>query len=72
MMSLFDDEEIIKTYAKDMAREAAETAAYDADRATAERMIVDRKMPLEQIARYVPSISLDELKRLEEEILQLS
>ena len=68
MMSLFDDEEIIKTYAKDMAREAA----YDADRATAERLIKIGKLSLEEIALCVPSLPSDELKRLEEEILQLS
>ena len=35
MMSVFDDEQIMRTYLKD----AANTAAYEADRATAERMI---------------------------------
>lgn len=35
MISLFDDEQIIRAYLKD----AANIAAYETDRATAERMI---------------------------------
>ena len=67
MMSLFDNEQIMKTYLKD----AANTAAYEADRATAERMIKKGKMSLEEIADYVPSLSLEELKELEVGIMQL-
>ncbi len=46
MMSLFDDEQIMRTYLRD----AAITAAYEADRATAERMIKGGEMSLEKIA----------------------
>ena len=59
MMTLFDDEQILKAYTKDIARE------------TAIRMIKDGEMPLEKIARYVPSLSIEELKELEAEVLQL-
>ena len=68
MMSLFDDEQIMRTYLRD----AANTAAYEADRATAERMIKDGEMSLEKIAHYVPSLSIDELKELEAEVMQLA
>ncbi len=50
--------------------DAANIAAYETDRATAERMI-KRKMSLEDIADYVPALSFDELKRIEAEIIQL-
>ncbi len=63
MMSLFDDEQIMRTYAKDVAREA--------DRATAERMIKDGEMSLEKIARYIPTLSMEELKEIEAEVTQL-
>ncbi len=63
MMSLFDDEQIMRTYAKDIAREA--------DRATAERMIKDGEMSLEKIARYIPTLSMEELKEIEAEVTQL-
>ena len=59
MMTLFDDEQILKAYTKDIARE------------TAIKMIKKGKMSLEEIAEYVPSLSIDELKELEVEVLQL-
>lgn len=68
MMSLFDNEQIMKTYWKDMEN----TLAHKKDREIAERMIKDGELSLEKIARYVPSLSIDELKELEAEIMQLS
>ena len=68
MMSLFDDEQIMKTYLRD----AANTAAYEADRATAEKLIKKGKMSREDIADCVPSLSLDELKGIEAELMQMA
>jgi len=68
MMTLFDDEQILKAYAKDIADSAAKKDA----RETAARMIKDGRLPLEKIAEYVPALSLDELKRLQTEVLQLA
>ena len=68
MMSLFDDEQILRTYAKDIARETER----ETERKTAERMIKKGKMSLEEIADCVPSLSFDELKKLEAEIMQLA
>jgi len=64
MMSLFDDERIMKTYAKDIEKET--------ERKTAERMIKKGKMTLEEIADYIPSLSFDDLKEIETEIMQLA
>ena len=64
MMSLFDDERIMKTYARDIEKET--------ERKTAERMIKKGKMTLEEIADYVPSLSFDDLKEIESEIMQLA
>jgi len=66
MMSLFDDEQIMRTYLKD----AENTATYRADRATAERLIKMGKLSLEEIGLCVPSLSLDELKELETGVMQ--
>ena len=60
MMTLFDDEQILRAYAKDIERE------------TAERMIKKGKMSLGEIADYVPALSLDELREIEAEVMQLS
>ena len=71
MMSLFDDEQIMRTYWKDMENTLSYKLAYKKDRETAERMIKDRELSLEKIARYVPSLSMDELKEIEAEVMQI-
>ncbi len=63
MMSLFDDEQIMRTYAKDIEKET--------ERRTAEQMIRKGKMTLEEIADCVSSLSFEELKELEAEVMQL-
>ncbi|MCM1063372.1 MAG: hypothetical protein NC420_02690, partial [Eubacterium sp.] len=72
MMSLFDDEQIMKTYWKDMENTLTHEIAHKKDRETAERMIKDGELSLEKIARYVPSLSMNELKELEVEVMQLA
>ena len=76
MMSLFDDEEIMKSYIRSERYEAAKEATKETTKKisieTAEKMIRKGKMTLEEIADYVPALSLDELKALESEILQPS
>ncbi|MCM1499179.1 MAG: hypothetical protein NC124_12005, partial [Clostridium sp.] len=64
MMSLFDDERIMKT--------ALKSERHEADRETAARMIKMGKLSLEEIGLCVPSLSLDELKELETEVMQLA
>ncbi len=64
MMALFDDEQVLKAYAEDIKNSEA--------RETAERMIKKGKMSLEEIVDYVPSLSLEELKELEAEVMQLA
>lgn len=68
MMTLFDDEQILKAYAKDIE----DNKEKETERKTAERMIKKGKMTLEEIADYVPSLSFDELKKLEAEIMQMA
>ena len=67
MMTLFDEEQILKAYAKDIddnvtLREARETA---------KRLIKKGKMSLDEISDCVPALSLDELRKLEDEVIQL-
>ena len=52
-----------------MLQDMRNEAAHEAGRATAERIIRKGKMSLEEIADYVP-ISMDELKKIEAEIMQ--
>ncbi len=62
MMTLFDDEQILKAYAKDIE---------DNKEREAERMIKMGKLSLDEILLCVPALSLDELKELEAKVMQL-
>ena len=64
MMSLFDEEQIMKSFIK--------SERHDEARETAERMIKIGKLTLDEIALCVPSLSLDELRELEAEVIQLA
>lgn len=64
MMSLFDEEQIMKSFIR--------SERHDEARKMAERMIRKGKMTLEDIAECVPSLSLKELKELEAEVMQLA
>ncbi len=64
MMSLFDEEEIMKSFIK--------SERHDEALETAKRLIRKGKMSLEDIADCVPSLSFDELKELEAEVMQLA
>ncbi|MCM1496086.1 MAG: hypothetical protein NC089_09860 [Bacteroides sp.] len=64
MMSLFDEEEIMKTFLI--------SERHEADRETAERMIRDGELSFEKIAKYVPTLSMEELKEIEAEVMQLA
>ncbi len=60
MMTLFDDEQILKAYTKDIEDSK--------DRETAKRMICDEEMLLEKIAQYIPILSIEELKKLKQRL----
>ena len=64
MMSLFDEEQIMKSFIRSERHEAAQENA----RETAKRMIKKGKMSLEEIADYVPALSLEELNKTDEQL----
>ena len=68
MMSLFDEEQIMRSYIKSERYEAVQESA----RETAKKLIKKGKMSLDEIADCVPSLSLDELRELEAEVIQLA
>ena len=68
MMSLFDNEQIMKSFIRSERHEVAQESA----RETAKRMIKMGKLSLDEIALCVPSLSLDELRELETEVMQLA
>jgi len=68
MMSLFDDGQIMKSFIRSERYEAAQESA----RKTAKKLIKKGKMTLDEIADCVPLLSLDELKEIEAEVMQLA
>ena len=64
MMSLFDEEQIMKSFIR--------SERHDEARETAERMIRKGRLSLEEVADYVPTLSFDELKEIESEVMQLA
>jgi hypothetical protein len=69
MMSLFDEEQIMKVYIEDYGNQKEKEGIKEGERRTArdtaKRMIEDGDMSLDKIARYVPTLTLEELKELE-------
>ena len=63
MISLFDEKQIMKSFIK--------SERHDEARETAERMIKMGKLSLDEITLCVPSLSFDELRELEAEVMQL-
>ena len=55
-----------------MMEDMRNEAALDYARETARRMIKDGELSLEKIAHYVPSLSMDELKGLKADLMQLA
>ncbi len=64
MMSLFDEEQIMKSFIR--------SERHDTERAMAEQLIRKGKMTLEEIADCVSTLSFDELKEIEAEVMQLA
>lgn len=67
MMTLFDDEQVLKAYAKDIEDTVKTETERKTAIETAKRLIKKGKMTLEDIAECVP-LSLEELKELKEKI----
>lgn len=64
MMSLFDDEQIMRTYAKDMARETTKRNAIT--------MLKKGRISIEEIPTFFPELTSDDVEEIEKEIMQLA
>jgi hypothetical protein len=70
MMSLFDEEQILKVYMQDHDKEMARKTAKETSKETARRLL-KKGMSLDDIAECLPSLSMDELKEIEAEVMSL-
>jgi hypothetical protein len=71
MMSLFDEEQIMKIYVKDMQNEAAQEAAKKNAKENAKKMF-EIGMSFDNVAKCVTLLSFDELREIEEEVMALA
>ncbi len=63
MMSLFDDEQIMRTYAKDIEKETA--------RKKAKLMLSNGRIRIEEMPVFFPEFTEEEAKEIEAEVMQL-
>jgi hypothetical protein len=71
MMSLFDEEQIMDIFLKDRDRETQRKATKMADMETAKRLIQKGKMSLDDILDCVPGLSMEELEKIEAEVMNI-
>ena len=62
MMSLFDDEQIMRTYAKDMARETTKRNVIT--------MLKKGRISVEEILTFFPELTSDDIEEIEKEAMQ--
>ncbi len=72
MMSLFDDEQIMRTYAKDMAREAARETARETTKRNVLTMLKKGRISVEEIPSFFPELTSDDIEEIEKEVMQLA
>ena len=64
MMSLFDDEQIMRTYTKDIKRETLMEKAI--------LMLKKGKINIDEVSEYFPELLESDIKEIEAEIMQLA
>lgn len=62
MMTLFDEERVMRAYIASRERETSKE--------TVEKMLKSGKFSVEEIAEYVPRLSMEEIRKIETEIIQ--
>ena len=64
MMSLFDDEQIMRTYTKDMERETTKRNVIT--------MIERGRIKVEEVSAFFPELTSDDVKEIERAVMQLA
>lgn len=66
MLAMYDEKEILRDYIESEKYEATK----EADKKTAIQMLRGGKLSIEEISQYIGTLSIDEIKELQEELLQ--
>ena len=64
MMSLFDDEQIMRTYAKDMERETTKRNVIT--------MIERGRIKVEEVSAFFPELTSDDVEEIERAVMRLA
>ena len=64
MMSLFDDEQIMRTYAKDMERETTKRNVIT--------MIERERIKVEEVSAFFPELTSDDVEEIKRAVIQLA
>ena len=70
MLAMYDEEEILLDYIRSEKYEAAREGERKADERTAIKMLKTGKLSVEEIVQYVPSLSVEDVEKMRQELLQ--
>ena len=68
MMTLFDDEQVLEAYAKDIKNNEARKTA----KRNAITMLEKGRISVEEILTFFPELTSDDVKEIEKEVMQLA
>ncbi|MCM1543426.1 MAG: hypothetical protein NC121_19520, partial [Blautia sp.] len=72
MMSLFDEEEVIRSYIKSERYEAAQEAEQKKAKEKASLMLKNGKITVEEMPVFFPELSSEEIREIEADVIQLA
>lgn len=70
MLAMYDEEEILLDYIRSEKYEALKEGERKAAKDAAVQMLKMGKLLVEEIVQYVPSLSVEDVKKLQEELLE--
>ena len=70
MLAMYDEKEILMEYIRSERYEAAQEAKRENAKETVIQMLKMGKLSIEEIVQYVPSLSVEDVKKIQQEVLQ--
>lgn len=70
MLAMYDEKEILLEYIESERYEAEQEGEKKADKRTAIQMLKKGKLSVEEIVQYVPSLSVEDVEKIQQELLQ--
>ncbi len=70
MLAMYDEKEILLEYIESERYEAAQEGEKKADKRTALQMVKAGRLSLDEVMQFFPSLTPDDVKELQEELLQ--